>query len=203
MRPFPSKTKRSGRVEGRQSGFQPGRDRAGYSSGTAPDSHRLPLGNSFALAAMHRTSTPEQHWPDRRRKDTLQLYSIFPHYFKVRIASAIVVNINTTLTYCQSATNDPARRLQGQKVDQVVVVWLIPGNLVIPAMDRNGTAVIRFRNFGCPVLFSLALLNDVYPTSTGFAVYNHLTCEKELKVCPFNAHEGGGHYQQEEQSYSF
>ena len=51
----------------------------------------------------------------------------------------------------------------------------------------------------CPVLFSIGLMDDICPPSTTFAVYNHLQTEKELKAYPFNGHEGGGAYQQEEQ----
>ncbi len=49
-----------------------------------------------------------------------------------------------------------------------------------------------------PVLLSVALLDTICPASTGFAVYNHLTCEKELKVYPYNGHEGGGLIHEEE-----
>lgn len=50
----------------------------------------------------------------------------------------------------------------------------------------------------CPVLLSVALMDTICPPSTGLAVYNHLTCEKELKVYPYNGHEGGGVYHDEE-----
>lgn len=50
----------------------------------------------------------------------------------------------------------------------------------------------------CPVLLSVALLDTVCPASSGFAVYNHLTCEKELRVYHYNGHEGGGVHQEEE-----
>lgn len=46
----------------------------------------------------------------------------------------------------------------------------------------------------CPVLISVGLLDTICPPSTGFAVYNHLNCEKTLKVYPFNGHEGGGQH---------
>lgn len=54
----------------------------------------------------------------------------------------------------------------------------------------------------CPVLLSVALLDTICPASSGFAVYNHLTCEKELKIYPYNGHEGGSNIHQEEK-YSF
>jgi cephalosporin-C deacetylase len=50
----------------------------------------------------------------------------------------------------------------------------------------------------CPVLLSVALLDTICPPSSGFAVYNHLTSEKELKVYPYNGHEGGSNLHQEE-----
>lgn len=50
----------------------------------------------------------------------------------------------------------------------------------------------------CRVLLSIGLLDTLCPPSTGFAVYNHLTCEKEVKVYPYNGHEGGGLIQDEE-----
>jgi cephalosporin-C deacetylase len=39
---------------------------------------------------------------------------------------------------------------------------------------------------------SLGLRDDVCPPRTGYALYNALTCPKELKVYPEAAHEGGG-----------
>lgn len=51
----------------------------------------------------------------------------------------------------------------------------------------------------CPILMSVALLDTVCPPSTGFAVYNHLTStEKEMRVYPYNEHEGGGAIHEEE-----
>jgi cephalosporin-C deacetylase len=54
----------------------------------------------------------------------------------------------------------------------------------------------------CPVLLSVALLDTICPPSTGFAVYNHLPVEKQLKIYPYNGHEGGGPWQ-EEAKYDF
>ncbi|MBE3560694.1 MAG: alpha/beta fold hydrolase [Ktedonobacteraceae bacterium] len=54
----------------------------------------------------------------------------------------------------------------------------------------------------CPVLLSVALLDTICPPSSGFAVYNHLRCEKTLKVYPYNGHEGGGMLHEEEK-FSF
>ena len=51
----------------------------------------------------------------------------------------------------------------------------------------------------CPILMSVALLDTMCPPSTGFAVYNHLTStEREMRVYPYNEHEGGGAIHEEE-----
>ena len=44
-------------------------------------------------------------------------------------------------------------------------------------------------------LFSTALMDQVCPPSTVFAAYNHWTGEKDIKVYPYNGHEGGASYQ--------
>ncbi len=44
-------------------------------------------------------------------------------------------------------------------------------------------------------LFSTALMDEVCPPSTVFAAYNYWTAEKDMKVYPYNGHEGGGSYQ--------
>jgi cephalosporin-C deacetylase len=44
----------------------------------------------------------------------------------------------------------------------------------------------------CPTLVSLGLRDDVCPPQTGYALYNALTCPKELRTYPNAAHEGGG-----------
>lgn len=44
-------------------------------------------------------------------------------------------------------------------------------------------------------LFSTALMDQVCPPSTVFAAYNHWAGEKNIKVYPYNGHEGGGSYQ--------
>ena len=43
-------------------------------------------------------------------------------------------------------------------------------------------------------LFSTALMDQVCPPSTVFAAYNHWAGEKEIKVYPYNGHEGGDRY---------
>jgi cephalosporin-C deacetylase len=44
-------------------------------------------------------------------------------------------------------------------------------------------------------LFSVALMDQVCPPSTVFAAYNHWAGEKDIKVYPYNGHEGGESYQ--------
>ncbi len=44
-------------------------------------------------------------------------------------------------------------------------------------------------------LFSVALMDQICPPSTVYAVYNHWAAEKDIKVYPYNGHEGGGSYQ--------
>ncbi len=44
-------------------------------------------------------------------------------------------------------------------------------------------------------LFSVALMDDISPPSTVFAAYNHYAGPKEIRVWPYNRHEGGEGYQ--------
>lgn len=44
-------------------------------------------------------------------------------------------------------------------------------------------------------LFSVALMDEICPPSTVFAAYNHYAGPKEIKVWPYNHHEGGETYQ--------
>ncbi len=44
-------------------------------------------------------------------------------------------------------------------------------------------------------LFSTALMDQVCPPSTVFAAYNHWAGEKDIKVYPYNGHEGGASFQ--------
>lgn len=46
-----------------------------------------------------------------------------------------------------------------------------------------------------PALFSVGLMDTVAPPSTVFAAYNLYAGEKNIKVWPYNGHEGGGSYQ--------
>jgi cephalosporin-C deacetylase len=43
-----------------------------------------------------------------------------------------------------------------------------------------------------PALFSVALMDPIVPPSTVYAAYHHYGGPKELRVYPFNEHEGGG-----------
>ena len=43
-------------------------------------------------------------------------------------------------------------------------------------------------------LFSVGLMDDICPPSTVYAAYNHYAGEKEIKVYPYNNHEGGESY---------
>jgi cephalosporin-C deacetylase len=40
-------------------------------------------------------------------------------------------------------------------------------------------------------LFSVALMDEICPPSTVFAAYNHFAGEKDLRIYPYNDHEGG------------
>jgi len=44
-------------------------------------------------------------------------------------------------------------------------------------------------------LFSVALMDQVCPPSTVFAAYNHWVGAKDIKVYPYNGHEGGQSFQ--------
>lgn len=44
-------------------------------------------------------------------------------------------------------------------------------------------------------LFSVGLMDEVCPPSTVYAAYNYWAGEKDIKVYPYNGHEGGGSYQ--------
>lgn len=47
-------------------------------------------------------------------------------------------------------------------------------------------------------LFSVGLMDDICPPSTVYAAYNHYEGDKEMRVWPFNRHEGGEAYQVQE-----
>ncbi|MET7343535.1 acetylxylan esterase [Streptomyces sp. NPDC087866] len=50
-----------------------------------------------------------------------------------------------------------------------------------------------------PALFSIAMMDDICPPSTCFTAYNGYAGPKDVRVYPFNGHEGGAEYQQREQ----
>jgi cephalosporin-C deacetylase len=47
-------------------------------------------------------------------------------------------------------------------------------------------------------MFSVALMDEVCPPSTIYAAYNHYAGPKEIRVWPYNGHEGGEVYQDRE-----
>jgi cephalosporin-C deacetylase len=49
-------------------------------------------------------------------------------------------------------------------------------------------------------LFSVALMDDICPPSTVYAAYNHYAGAKEIRVWPYNNHEGGQNFQALEQT---
>jgi cephalosporin-C deacetylase len=44
-------------------------------------------------------------------------------------------------------------------------------------------------------LFSVGLMDIVCPPSTVYAAYNYLAGRKDIRIYPYNSHEGGGNYQ--------
>ncbi len=46
-----------------------------------------------------------------------------------------------------------------------------------------------------PALFSVGLMDDICPPSTVFAAYNYYAGRKQIKVWPYNRHEGGETFQ--------
>ena len=46
-----------------------------------------------------------------------------------------------------------------------------------------------------PALFSVGLMDDICPPRTVFAAYNHYAGPKQIRVWPYNNHEGGQNYQ--------
>jgi cephalosporin-C deacetylase len=48
-------------------------------------------------------------------------------------------------------------------------------------------------------LFSVGLMDEICPPSTVYAAYNHYSGPKEIRVWPYNDHEGGETYQVVEQ----
>lgn len=52
---------------------------------------------------------------------------------------------------------------------------------------------------GARALFSVALMDEICPPSTVFAAFNHYAGPKDVRVYPFNHHEGGANFQTVEQ----
>jgi cephalosporin-C deacetylase len=50
-----------------------------------------------------------------------------------------------------------------------------------------------------PALFSVALMDPTCPPSTVFAAYNHYRGDRQIRVWPYNGHEGGGAFQRQAQ----
>lgn len=46
-----------------------------------------------------------------------------------------------------------------------------------------------------PALFSTGLMDDICPPSTVFAAYNHYAGPKQIRIWPYNRHEGGETFQ--------
>jgi cephalosporin-C deacetylase len=55
---------------------------------------------------------------------------------------------------------------------------------------------VNFAARACaPALFSVGLMDEICPPSTVFAAYNHYAGPKQIKVWPYNHHEGGETFQ--------
>ncbi len=50
-----------------------------------------------------------------------------------------------------------------------------------------------------PALFSVGLMDQICPPSTVYAAYNHYRGAKEIRIYPFNGHEGGERFFEREQ----
>jgi cephalosporin-C deacetylase len=46
-----------------------------------------------------------------------------------------------------------------------------------------------------PTLFSVALMDEICPPRTVYAAYNHYQGAKDIRIYPYNYHEGGGTFQ--------
>lgn len=60
-------------------------------------------------------------------------------------------------------------------------------------------AAVLGRRASAPALFSVALMDQICPPSTGFAAYHSYGGEKQIEVYEFNDHEGGGAHHQQKQ----
>ncbi len=50
-----------------------------------------------------------------------------------------------------------------------------------------------------PALFSVGLMDDICPPSTVYAAYNNYRGDKQMRIWPYNNHEGGATFQLREQ----
>ena len=89
-----------------------------------------------------------------------------------------------TLPYTELATYLKAHR---DHVDQVFGTLAYFDNVVL---GRRATA---------RALFSVALMDQICPPSTVYAAYNAYAGPKEIRVYPYNDHEGGAAFQLGEQ----
>ncbi|MBI5667840.1 MAG: acetylxylan esterase [Chloroflexi bacterium] len=48
---------------------------------------------------------------------------------------------------------------------------------------------------GASALFSVGLMDEICPPRTVYAAYNHYAGHKDIRIWPYNHHEGGGTYQ--------
>ena len=91
------------------------------------------------------------------------------------------------------AASDPygeiARYLAAHR-DRVDRVFRTLSYFDVAVLARGSTA---------PALFSVALMDQICPPSTVFAAYHAHGGPEEIRVHPFNDHEGGGAHQQREQ----
>ena len=92
--------------------------------------------------------------------------------------------IADTLPYTELATYLKTHR---NHVDQVFGTLAYFDNVVL---GRRATA---------PALFSVALMDQICPPSTVYAAYNNYGGPKDIRVYPYNDHEGGGAFQLGEQ----
>jgi len=74
-----------------------------------------------------------------------------------------------------------------------------------PTMDQVFRTLAYFdcavlvRHSTAPAVFSVALMDPICPPSTVYAAYNAYAGAKDIRVYPFNEHEGGQGHQQAEQ----
>ncbi|MCZ2840132.1 acetylxylan esterase [Modestobacter sp. VKM Ac-2985] len=72
------------------------------------------------------------------------------------------------------------------------------GDRVFATLSYFDAAVLA-RRASAPALFSVALMDQICPPSTVFAAYHAYGGPKEIRVYPYNDHEGGEVHQQREQ----